>query len=57
MTGRIAKKTEMAGVGRLSRLVGIVIFLDSLGALPIGMAIGIVIMISLFIVGNRIATK
>jgi hypothetical protein len=56
MTGRIRKKTEMAGVGRLSQLVGIVIFLGSLGAFPIGTAIGFIIMISLFIIGRQMAT-
>jgi hypothetical protein len=57
MTGRIRKETEKGGVGRLSRLVGTVIFLGSFGAFPIGTAVGGVIMISLFIIGNRMATK
>lgn len=57
MTGRITKKTEMAGVGRLSQVVGTVIFLGSLGAFPIGTAVGALTMISLFIIGRRMATK
>lgn len=57
VTGRISKKTEMAGVGRLSQVVGIVIFLGSFGAFPIGTAVGLLIMISLFIIGRRMATK
>jgi len=57
VTGKIRKETEKAGVGRLSRVVGSVIFLGSFGAFPIGTAVGGVIMISLFIIGNRMATK
>lgn len=57
ITGRIRKKTEMAGAGRLCQAAGTVIFLGSLGAFPIGTAVGIPIMISLFIIGRRMATK
>lgn len=54
---KIRKETDKAGVGRLSRVVGTVIFLGSFGAFPIGTAVGALIMISLFITGNRMATK
>ena len=57
MTGKIRKETEKGGVGRLSRVVGTVIFLGSFGAFPIGTAVGALIMISLFITGNRMAKK
>ena len=57
MVSRIIKKTEMAGAGRLSQIVGIIIFLGSFGAFPIGTFIGFVIMTSLFIIGRKMATK
>lgn len=57
MTVRIKKTTEMAGIGRLSQVVGVVIFLGSFGAFPIGPPVGFLIMISLFIIGRQMATK
>jgi len=56
-SAKIRKETEKGGVGRLSRVVGTVIFLGSFGAFPIGTAVGSLIMISLFIAGNRMAKK
>lgn len=57
MTGKIRKETEKGGVGRLSRVVGTVIFLGSFGAFPIGTAVGALIMTGLFIAGNRMSKK
>lgn len=57
MTGNIRKETKKGGIGRLSKVVGTVIFLGSFGAFPIGTAVGSLIMTGLFIAGNRMATK
>ena len=56
-TGKIKKKTEMAGAGCLIQFLGIIIFVVSLAIFPIGTVIGIFIMISLFIIGSQKATK
>jgi len=57
VTGKIRKGTEKGGVGRLSRVVGTVIFLGSFGGFPIGTAVGALIMTGLFIAGNQMAKK
>jgi hypothetical protein len=57
MGGKIRREIEKGGVRRLSRIAGTVIFLGSFGAFPIGTAVGGLIMMGLFISGNRMATK
>jgi hypothetical protein len=55
--GIIKKKTEVAGVGCLIQFAGILVFLISFIAFPIGTAFGFLIMLSLLIIGSQKATK